>query len=493
MRHVKLAFKKYKTRNRIADGISTSYIMLIFFISFSDKKDMKLVLLSILALIIFWRLNQTTVITRIPSSIKTTVSCDKLVVEFLNTKTTSSVYTKISKRLKDRKTLSPPSLRGFAPERVKQIKTLFSKKNTVVSIAQNESMRKIVMDAEKSNGPGFQFKSTWETKTTNTEVINRRIRKLNETYRLGISVDEYNDISPHELPVYAYMHFQKGLTDKQKGFLHPKDYGEDIWTLKKDNVMPNATFTLGDSFTYKGEIENLLDDSNTIPLEYVFRVSDDVVQNQMDDLHTLFLPYSDYKNVLMKHYLEQWDGQSLRGQPLMKRKNISNPNYHWSDSTIPADSEDLLRDLNYIEIQLYKSSEGKGLDLDSIESFTFTKTPPSKKLMAIFNKKKIKVFDGRIETEVPVPYSAAKSNQMVAMENSVKNRITDVEENLYRSLTQKEKDAVEKAHLYGLKKGQLPENKKYTDREVKKIEQILKKEGGFKGFHLEELLDDYLD
>ncbi|MCO4754967.1 MAG: hypothetical protein KC478_10840 [Bacteriovoracaceae bacterium] len=269
-----------------------------------------------------------------------------------------------------------------------EIDELLAQDNLIFSTAHKEGLREDIL-----HNPEFSFKNKFQMKGKSNATASAQARAEVESYRLGISLKDYAAVAQEQLPLYGYLQFKKGMAQNQTGYLKV-NYGEDIWTLKPEKVINTASFSLGDSMTYKGY--------NSVFRESSFNQKPEIhiPMNVTNDPHTYFLPFKTNKRILKQHYLNETLERSNNHKQLHKRRNVAKPFYNFVDPYNSTPNPDEL--LNYIEIQYFKKD--KPIGIKDIEGLTFTKKPPSKELYDYLMSRDIEIKDWRIQSEEPIHY-----------------------------------------------------------------------------------------
>jgi len=383
-----------------------------------------------------------------------------------------------------------PIYKGISQKQVQGIRQHFSSENINFSMAHKESLREIIVQ-ENLQGKTFRFKNFFETGTTN--AASQMAPRANvENFRLGISPNEYKKVPHQELPKYGYMQFKKPLVKGQEHNLHLPQYGEDIWLFKTNEVKDKLTFTIGDSFSYKG-IKAQVMNQNEFNYEggKFKRPMDKRTQEVITDPHKTFLKYNEKsKEVLVQHYVDQINVKGYQELPLLQRRSSAKPNYRWKNKF--SNNTDPLTQYNYFEVQYFDPD----LNLEKVSEFVFTKTAPSRELFQILKEKKIKVLDWRNKKKNPIEYNPAliqKTSLQIKRESDFNLLLEKVDQFFFiRNPTPEQLEVLKKAYNYGLPEKQLASKFDFTQQQLTQKQKILK-DGGFSSGKIPFLMDFFLN
>ncbi|WP_413557144.1 DUF3626 domain-containing protein [Bdellovibrio sp. HCB209] len=244
------------------------------------------------------------------------------------------------------------------PEIIKAIE-IFDKHQVEVSIRAPEEVR----EAIATSG----FKNTFETGTNaGKERPATKWRDEVEAHVFGFNLSEYAQLPAAAKPKYGSLQpkQESGLISRTEG-LAP--YGSDSYQLKTEKISSRLTFTMDDSSSV----------TPMIPITATTKDWFDSVQKGRT-WHNAAIPWN----------------QRLLAAPFLARA-IQHGNLFMSTSFNSAykmnlEGPKVENGSAYIEAQIF----GK-IDLDTVSSFMFAKTPPSGQFLVELKKRNITILDGR--------------------------------------------------------------------------------------------------
>lgn len=188
-------------------------------------------------------------------------------------------------------------------------------------------------------------------------------RNAVEATRLGVTTAEYENQDNNLKPKYGYL---RARIDDQLPSAHVH-YGTDLFLLKKENLRNRTTWTAGDS----------LNPAAAFAPQWGRGIS-----SSPTNWDHLFTPWS--HRAILAPFMDS------------AQANIA---YSKIQSYISAEAPPVTRSLDnyeYIELQFWGP-----VTLDDVHGFIFQREPPSGEFLQELKKRKIKIYDGRRDSDKP--------------------------------------------------------------------------------------------
>lgn len=215
--------------------------------------------------------------------------------------------------------------------------------------------------------------------------LDYQIRHASEASLTGIELDKYSGLSNYLKPKYGYVSIDKksSVTDTQ--FF--KQYGEDIYTFKKENVKNRTSWVKGNClYLAESGAEELNDLSRTTPTKWGPLLNRPVYEIKSWDFMflpwdkiALAIPFMQHEAAFDKFLVSNEIDKSIFNKLILRNKT--------SKSTAN------------LEFHIWGP-----VRLSDVQDFTFTNNEPTGEFLQELLRNNVKIFDGRRYGELPIEW-----------------------------------------------------------------------------------------
>ncbi len=274
---------------------------------------------------------------------------------------------------------------------IKKIKTDRNSKELARSLkALNQNEVHFTMIAPSNARLGIKnegFKNLHQTKHTRG-FDNYEARKSVEASFSNMSKKQFESLPDAVKPKYGLL--RTALNSEITSDV-PDQYGDDVYTFKKELLENRVTFTIGDSLNSYAYVQEAIEDYN-LQLSTVNWLEGQIGKPESWDL--AFIPYK-YKELIALYATVIKEAYSNTDRWKVKAEGTAHDNYTGHQHNSVAASYDVERVANspdYIELQFWGE-----VNIDHVDTFTFRRVPPSGDFLKALKDRNVKIYDARNE------------------------------------------------------------------------------------------------